>query len=319
MSELLLRLARRLEAGRGLPLGSAVAPLWGLVSGMRTVRPLRLPEGAVVIGVGGSTLGGSGKTPCAIALARALRATGETVVMVGHAYRAAPASARIVGSQDDWRAVGDDALHAARSLSHDGVEVVVAPSRQAAVDFAARRARVLVVDGLLQTRPARLAASVLAVDATRPWGSGFLPPKGDLAAPEGALRAAADHVMYLLGPPEHAASRRGTPIPLGDLAREKVGIILGVARPDRILRDVEVQGIRASIVLRFADHIAPSSSLLETAREASRTLGLRGWLCTGKCAVKLPGELGGAPVLALVHEPRVPADLLAALLAKIRG
>ena len=129
-----------------------------------------------MIGVGGATLGGSGKTPLALAVARALAERGESVAFVGHAYRARPRFARVVAISDDVREVGDEALLAARTLSPLGVEVIVASTRQAAVSFASRRARCLVVDGLLQTQPRRLARSVLVLDAQAPWGNARFPP-----------------------------------------------------------------------------------------------------------------------------------------------
>src|SRR5437660_8952765 len=87
---------------------------WEMASAGRVVRPLSVPAGVRAVGVGGSTLGGSNKTPLAIALAKAIAVQGEQVVFVGHAYRARPRIARLVSPGDDIREVGDEALLAAR-------------------------------------------------------------------------------------------------------------------------------------------------------------------------------------------------------------
>ena len=63
---------------------------------MPRTRPVRVPDGVRTVTVGGATLGGSGKTRIAIAIARALASRGERVVLVGHAYRARPVFARFV-------------------------------------------------------------------------------------------------------------------------------------------------------------------------------------------------------------------------------
>jgi len=184
------RIARALEDGalRAAPF-RPLADAWGRVAARGVVRTLRLPEGARVFAVGGATLGGSGKTPLAIALA--LR---ERAAIVGHAYRASPGRARWVSPDDDVAIVGDEALACARIIARagGGARVAVAPTRQEAIDFAARDVHTLVLDGVAQTAPRRATCALLAVDAEEPWGAGAVPPLGDLRAPKDALFAASD-------------------------------------------------------------------------------------------------------------------------------
>src|SRR6185503_8561862 len=126
-------LARRLESDRSPALPARLlASAWSLVSAGRVARPLALPPGVRAIGVGGASLGGSCKTPFAIALVEALAARGLEVALVGHAYRARPGRARAVRADDDVAAVGDDALFAARRLARSDIDVIVGPSRQEA-------------------------------------------------------------------------------------------------------------------------------------------------------------------------------------------
>jgi tetraacyldisaccharide 4'-kinase len=308
--------ARRLERGAA---GSwperFAARTWEAWSQQAVARPLRLPAGARVIGIGGATLGGAGKSPVAIAIARALAARGDDPALVGHAYRASPRAPRVVGRGDHVSDVGDDALAAARAL--DGVaRVVVAPTRQMAVDHAAFLGhRVIIVDALLQASPHRLSTAVLVVDGVRPWGAGACPPLGDLRAPRSALLGAADLVVAVLGEGETlhatvpagavvvtsrvagAASATDEVVDLGDLRTRRVGLLLAIARPERVVSALARAGIHPEVTMALADHAVPDARALAAAAVAP----VDAWLTTARCATKLPAAIGGRPVLALDH------------------
>src|SRR5690242_1893590 len=96
---------RRLERGVPSPLARAASLAWGAISARAVARPLRLPPGVLVVGVGGAVLGGAGKTPLTIALARALAS--QRPAVIGHAYRARPGQARVVQPTDLVAEVGD--------------------------------------------------------------------------------------------------------------------------------------------------------------------------------------------------------------------
>jgi tetraacyldisaccharide 4'-kinase len=212
--------ARALERGAlGFPLSHAASRCWEFF--VEGSRPVAVPGGSSIVGVGGPTLGGSYKTPLTLALATALHARGASVAVVAHAYRgtARREPARRVAPQDTPRTVGDDALWLYRELSTQGIAVIVG-ERASALRLAAQSASVVLVDGLLQTRPTRLALSLLCVDALAPWSGGACPPAGDLRASPKALVAAADAVIAVLPPgapsslapdPTSLASQPGAP------------------------------------------------------------------------------------------------------------
>jgi tetraacyldisaccharide 4'-kinase len=336
---------RRLETtGRPALAPRLLSTAWNAVAARGIARPLALPRAAHVIGIGGATLGGSYKTPFAIALAGALSARGHAVALVGHAYRARPPRARVVSPGDRVAEVGDDALLAAQKLSATRATVVVGPSRQAAVDLAARTATILVVDGLLQARPARLARSILLVDRERGWGNGHCPPAGDLRAAPAALLASTDALAAvaddlapasergasLVGqaaleprtgaaspPPrfdvlwglDRAIHPDGTCISLTELRGEAVGVVLAVAHPERVMMGLARRGLRIAATALFADHHCPTRETVERIVPTTQRIDI--WLTTGKCATKLPAFIGGAPVLALDHAVRIPESLLA--------
>jgi tetraacyldisaccharide-1-P 4'-kinase len=174
---------------------------WASAARGSLVRSLSLPPHVRTVAVGGATLGGSGKTPLAIACATELAGRGARVVLVGHGYRGRVrgggdgSDTRIVRADDALDDVGDEALLAARQLP-PGACAVVGPTRAAALDFAARFADVVVFDGVAQTSPVRASLALLAVDANEPWGRAVAsPPRGDLVAPRSVLLAACDAVV----------------------------------------------------------------------------------------------------------------------------
>jgi len=333
-------LATALEQGRfDGPLARALAAAWGRAAEGAVRRRLELPAGARVVVVGGATLGGSGKTPLAIACAAELAAAGARVAFVGHAYRARPRRARLVGDTraeasaegsdlgEALAAVGDEATLAARALAPAGVRVVVAPTRSEAVAFAARRADVLVVDGVVQTAPVRAALALLAVDAARPWGAGATPPCGDLRAPRRALSLACDAVVAVGDDNDGAAveTSAGAAWPRwfarvesagarvagelhtwGALASVRLGLLALLARPDRIVRSLERRGVTLGAVVRGRDHGPAGARFLEQAARAEVSRRIDLWLVTPKCGLHVARACAesarlGAPVATIDH------------------
>jgi len=322
-------LARALERGTlRSPLARAASRMWERRA--EVVRVVPLPVDSAVIGVGGATLGGSYKTPLTLALAVALGRRGESVRVVGHGYGARVRGARTVHASDSVRRVGDDAAWLARELASEGVSVVTG-ERAAALELAARPGSVVLVDGLLQARPRRVALALLAVDARSPWGSDACPPAGDRRAARAALLAATDAIVAVGdGVREHGALADIEPIvpvfdvradvrahfldgrllPFSELRGMRVGVVLAIARPERVLGSLSARGIRPALTHLFADHAFP--------RARTDARGVDVWLTTPKCATKLPGTRGGAPIAVLRQSLALPDALLARCVEAIR-
>jgi tetraacyldisaccharide 4'-kinase len=280
----------------------------------------------VTITVGGATLGGSGKTRVALACVRELARHGANVVLVGHAYRAVPARARVVSPNDRLADVGDEALACARALASERrARVVVGATRQAAVDLAASlspHVDAIVIDGPLQLAPERSTLALLAVDADAPWGAGDVPPAGDLRAPREALLASADHVVPVDATPR-GLTLDGRAIDLATLAASvaqegsRLGLFTAIARPDRLERALERLGLAPHVVVRAADH-GPLTA------QAARRLGdakVDLWLATSKCAVHLEALSGRIPLAVLDGSVPLSPAIVAVLgqLARVVG
>lgn len=326
-----------LEQGTlNVPCAGLLTGAWRLATARAISRKLRWPAHVRVVAVGGATLGGSGKTPLAVACAAKLAQAGASVVLVGHAYRAAPRLARVVTETDAVDQVGDEALVAVAALRGSGARVVVAPTRQAAIDLGARLGRVLVLDGVSQTSPVRASLALLSVDAVRPWGlSRALPPRGDLRAYPSELVDVCDVVVPVGDPPAYRSTGQDGIPPTRDISpahivgrgaqgatgellswaaleRAPVGLITALAHPERVSRWLASRGLRPHIVLRGADHGPLGSDVLQKAARAAREAGIALWLATPKCSVHVArvagpqigaakGQALGAPLAILEH------------------
>lgn len=317
--------AHALESGRwdGL-LARALASAWAPIADRGLVRPGIVPAEISVVCVGGATLGGSGKTRVAMACAHALASTGAHVVFVGHAYRAAPRGARTVSVCDALEYVGDEALVCARALEASGVPVVVGPTRQAAMDYAvALGPDVLVLDGPLRVRGRTHGhLSLLAVDANRPWGSGRLPPSGDLKASRDVLLAHADYVVPVDALPSRVRWPNGERGSLSSLRTLSDGASRGrglalytaIARPDRLVRALAGVGVRPRTIVSRPDHGSRLLGSRDRWLPRSRWMvDVDAWIATEKCALHLGASALRAPLGVLEADLALPHHVERAL------
>ena len=299
------------------PLSRLVSRAYGNIAARHLVRKLVVPDHVRVIAVGGSTLGGSGKTPVAIAWAREEASKGVRVVLIGHAYRARPNVARVVSPDDDLRVVGDEALVCARALA--GVaDVVVARTRQMAVDFAvARRASVLVLDGVAQISPRRADVALLVTSSRRP---NACPPVGDLRSPLSALEALADFVVRISDDDdldlkeneigmrvisEGARAANGDLITFEALSKMRVGLALSIAHPERVVRMLKRSGVLPVACAYVGDHAgAEIRSAMEQVSRKHRFIDA--WLISSKCASFVaPTSHDTVPIYVVAYELRL--------------
>ncbi len=274
-----------------------------------------------VIAVGGATLGGSGKTPVAIAWAHAEAKKRGSVALIGHAYRARPQRARVVSVSDDVAAVGDEALVAARDLANVA-DVVVAPTRQMAVDFAiARGARVLVLDGVAQISPRRADVALLVTGSAQ---SNACPPAGDLRAPISVLRELADFVVVVSEDDDRsfaqnqiaarsvsgeARAASGDVISFAELAKLRVGLALAIAHPERVHRMLERRGVVPVARAYVGDHMG-ADLRRAMARVSLRDGRIDAWLITEKCAANVtPTSHDTIPIYVVGHRIELPGGV----------
>src|SRR5207244_4101841 len=227
----------------------------------------RLPTvaqaGRPVVVVGNLTVGGTGKTPLTIWLARQISARGLRVGIVSRGYGGRAARPQEVRPESDWRQVGDEPLLLAR---HSACAVVVAKDRVAGARalVAGGSDLILADDGLQHLRLGR-DCEIVVLDGARGLGNGQLLPAGPLreplglrpppdavvvngAAEHGSLRAALESAaLRSAGPPlalrlvPQGALRldgQGTPRPLREFGGSRVHAVGGIRNPGRGLRQL---------------------------------------------------------------------------------
>lgn len=135
-----------------------------------------------VVSVGNLTVGGTGKTPCVEYVARFLRGRERRVAILSRGY----------GSR---AGVNDEALVLEENLPD--VPHLQGPDRVALAQVAVEEleSEVLVLDDGFQHRRLRRDLDLVLIDATCPWGHGFLLPRGLLREPLSSLKRA--HVVMI--------------------------------------------------------------------------------------------------------------------------
>lgn len=172
-------LARRWYGG--VPPGPELRMLAGLYRLGKAARearivPVRLPAPVVV--VGNFTVGGAGKTPLVVVIARWLAATGRAPAILSRGHGRATSGPVEVRADTPVTASGDEP---ALLFAQAGVPVFVDADRVAAGRAAlAGGARVLLCDDGLQHRRLARDIEIEVVDGSRGYGNGLLLPAGPL-------------------------------------------------------------------------------------------------------------------------------------------
>jgi tetraacyldisaccharide 4'-kinase len=285
----------------------------------RWARSRRAP--VWVLAVGGLSAGGSGKTPLAASLATRILAWGGDPLLVARGYRAQPAARKARCVSDgatlllDARAAGEEAVLLARLAA--GVPVAIARRREEALAAAAGiglMPRLLVLDGALQHRRLHADYTVVALDASRPAGTGHLLPWGDLREPWGALRRADALVLHRAelccdrGAWERFLARHAPDRPrvwvrnrLGrvrdlatgnDLSWEhlpsmRLGLWTGLGHPEAWIANLAAASIQPVWTRLAPDHARVDRGTVERLRRAAAAHALDAILVTEKDAPKL--------------------------------
>lgn len=141
-----------------------------------------------VISLGNITVGGTGKTPTAQRLARAIRSLGYRVVILNRGYRAKWRGE--VGVVSDGQALhmdaaeaGDEAFMLAKHLPD--VPVLIGPERYVTGSYAIEHfgAEVAILDDGYQHWQLERDLDILLVDAVNVFGNGYMLPRGTLREP----------------------------------------------------------------------------------------------------------------------------------------
>lgn len=236
MGELLEALWYARPTARVMLLRTVLAPLlfpltliFDALTGLRrsAYRSGGLPVyqvGCPVVVVGNLSVGGTGKTPLVIALARALTAAGCEVGVVTRGYGGRVRGVREVTAESDPREVGDEACLLAKETA---ARVVVSADRgEAAMALEQAGVDVILSDDGLQHYGLARDLEIVVVDEARGLGNGWLLPAGPLREGRGRLHAVDWLVLHEAASVAGAwrgSEERGLQRRVG----EAVGLVLG--------------------------------------------------------------------------------------------
>jgi tetraacyldisaccharide 4'-kinase len=296
------------EAGLAAGLLAPLAKLYGAVAGARLTR--RGARAAVpVVCIGNLTVGGAGKTPLALALARRLAADGDTPMLLSRGYRGRlEGPLRVDPVRHRAVDVGDEPLLLARAAP-----TFVARDRVAGAQAAvAAGAGVIVMDDGFQNPSLHKDFSVLVVDGRRGIGNARVIPAGPLRAPLMAQLARAD-ALVVVGPSQAAADvtaaarAHGVPVfhavlapdaaAVATLAGARVLAFAGIGDPQKLFATLTAAGIAVAATRSFPDHhrYTPAQAAMLCAQADREALML---VTTEKDLVRMQSDAGVAALAA---------------------
>jgi tetraacyldisaccharide 4'-kinase len=245
-----------------------LAPAAACYGAIAARRMTRTAQGAAVpvLCVGNFTLGGSGKTPAVIAIAKMLLETGERVFCLSRGYGGSVAGPKQVDALADRAAqVGDEPLLLARVAP-----TVVARDRVAGAAVAcAAGATVVVMDDGLQNGSIVKDFTIAVVDGRRGIGNGKVFPAGPLRARLDAQWGRTDALLVVgesTGAADviAAAKARGKPVLQARLVADPVAVTMlagkdvfafaGIGDAEKFFVTVSSYGIAAPRRAAFPDH-----------------------------------------------------------------
>lgn len=299
-----------------------LASLYGLSCRLRILLYEKgmLPRKKVdclVVSIGNLTVGGTGKTPFTIFLAKKWQERGYTVGIVSRGYRGTyKGPLRLVSDGQEIlerpETAGDEPYLMAQRLK--GIPILVSSDRYKGCQWLLERFHldvILLDDGFQHIRLHR-DLNILLVDATNPFGNGALLPRGALREPLSEVRRA-DVVIFTRSEDQADASewigeierfgrpcvrtsfqpsrlidvRNGTALPTGTLVKEPVLSFCGIGNPDSFAMLLKRLGVDLREQVVFRDHHSYQPSDLEKIRKKADQLGAKWVVTTEKDAVKI--------------------------------
>jgi tetraacyldisaccharide 4'-kinase len=263
-------LQRRWYGGGEPPLWSRpLEALYRAVVCRRAERFRRDPAAVVklavpVVVVGNITIGGTGKTPLIVALARAMTERGFRPGIVSRGYGGSERGPYLLTGNDDPAKVGDEPS----LIRQSGFPVAIGRERPEAAQLLidAGCDLVLADDGLQHHRLGR-DVEICVIDGERRLGNGHLLPAGPLREPASRL-AQVDFIVVngSAGQPNEivmtleggVAVNMADPMrvaPLADFAGRPAHAVAGIGNPARFFASLTAQGIAVDSH-PFADHHA---------------------------------------------------------------
>ncbi len=283
-----------------------------------------------VVSIGNLTVGGTGKTPAACMLAQWALDEGYRVAVLSRGYGGWYTEKVLEVSDGNHinagpREAGDEPYLIAKKLQ--GVPVIVAPKRYLAGLFAREKFRTnfFILDDGFQHLALKRDLDLALIDASNPFGNGYLLPRGPLREPVAQLKRADAFIITRSGPDglshelidELKNKFPNKPIFRSDHLPEKIVIpsrglvnnvdlingqaimgFAGIARPDVFKETLTELGAEVVFFRVFRDHHTYRSGEIQELMTEKRRLNAGYVLTTEKDWVRMEGFVPPHPDLA---------------------
>lgn len=311
--------------------------LYGRVAGWRMARAQRAGVSVPVICVGNFTVGGAGKTPTAIALARTATMKGLKPGFLSRGYGGTIDVTTVVDPEHHRaEAVGDEAL----LLCREALTVISRTRVDGAKRLVEAGVDLIIMDDGFQSARLTFDFALIVIDTVRGIGNGHLVPGGPVRAPIGEQMRQLSAILKV-GDGQTAdrlvrqAARAGKQIYVAalkprqnpEIAGRPLLAFAGIADPEKFYRSaIEIGGL-VTVKRGFPDHHYFTedeiADLLDDAAKQQLVLAT-----TAKDAVRLAGHHGRMQELAqklrilevemVFDDPHAPGKIIDTAIANFR-
>jgi tetraacyldisaccharide 4'-kinase len=319
------------------PVLAPLSGVYALASRLwRSTPPKVTDPGVPVISIGSISVGGTGKTPLCMHVARRFAARGTRVCVLSRGYRRRSKRSPLAVSDGDRllatvEEAGDEPYMMARRLP--GVAVMVGKNRiegaLAANDMFAPA--LLVLDDGFQYRRIAKSAEIVCLDLASLKSGAAVLPLGSLR--EGLSSVKADHIVVVFlrhgdrvpspGDIKRLRSRNvfyaarskpcfvdgnGKAIDTGVPATDRVAIVSGLARPAGFEKSCLAAGVNAAVSIRFEDHHWYQEEDIDKIKSVMNAGRCNRIVTTEKDIYKMPAELKEMAIVARTDTEIEEAD-----------
>lgn len=238
--------------------------IYGRVAGWRMGRKRRHAPPVPVVCVGNFTVGGAGKTPTALTLARAAKAKGLKPGFLSRGYGGSLDVTTVVDTHHHRAGdVGDEPL----LLAQEALTVISRRRVAGAERLVKEGADIIIMDDGFQSARLVVDFALVVIDTVRGIGNGHLVPSGPVRAPITIQMRHLDAILKVgngnaADRQVRQAARAGKAVmvaalkPKGDagLAGKRVLAFAGIADPFKFQRTLEGLGAVVAELRPFPDH-----------------------------------------------------------------
>jgi tetraacyldisaccharide 4'-kinase len=286
-----------------------------------------------VVSVGNLTVGGTGKTPTVEYIARFYRERDIQVCIISRGYGASQ------GINDEYLMLAETLPDVPHLQGANRVEL-------ANVAVEELESELIILDDGFQHRKLKRDLNIVLIDATNPWGYGYLLPRGLLREPISSLRRADGIIITRAdqAPTERIIRRikqhnRTAPVMLAShapsglsrfggetksvtvLNQREIALCCGVGNPKAVANTLESLGAKIVAERTFPDHHEYTHADIESLTAWASQLPQDCWIITThKDAVKIRlAAIGGRELWTLQVRLKIIAgeDQLRELLVKV--